>query len=636
MKQPSPRHFLKFIFFIIFAFLISACGEKTEESTGDKPQTKVASDTLGFNKNQQGQIKIAVLGTSDFFPDRAVQQRMGLPEDLAARVIEHLQKSNRFNVLERTALRKIINEQQFGQGDKESFLDRTLNAATENLPDVSGYAVKWTGLLSDHNDIVKEYQNLGTTIGADFLVFAVLEKADEKIKSTAIPYSQTGKTITKHVSDARLRLRVINTETGMIAGTSSFRTQVSESVFEGQESKRDEYSTFDHVGALAAQKILDIVSPAKIVSADPFVINRGTNDGYMVDSTFKISREGKEIQDPSGVAIGRVKTPMGNIKLASVQDTLSVIEIVDGDVQIGDLLEIKDQQANTAQQADKPIERTSKDGKLTIAVGKVHFNPNNNNTIFLSIDDYPRVKNDLMIKLTNTNRFDVLERHEIDQVLDEKNFTALMGGDEIEPHLKELIGADYLVLTAVDKFSVTSESKQVAYVDKIQTRHYGIVEATLRIVDSHTGKLLAADKIRINKKLNKYNKNESANTYSNLIEDFTNLMVSKIVHRIYPIKIMATLPDGSIYINRGLDGGLKSGDIFNVMHPGQELIDPDTGISFGSTEAKVAELKIDIVETSRSKASVTSGGEVQRGDILRELQKPAAQQPQVNVNKPNF
>jgi curli biogenesis system outer membrane secretion channel CsgG len=634
MKQRTLHSFLKFIFLIFFGLALSACGEKTEENTSNN-STSTSSDALGFGKKQQGQIKIAVLGTTDFFPDRAVQQRMGLPEDLAARVIEHLQKSNRFNVLERTALRKIINEQQFGKGDKESFLDRTLNAATENLPDVSGYAVKWTGILSDHNDIVKEYQNLGTTIGADFLVFAVLEKADEKIKSTAIPYSQTDKKITKHVSDARLRLRVINTATGTIAGTSSFRTKVSKSVFEGRESTRDEYSTFDHVGALAAQKILDIVSPAKIVSANPFVINRGSNDGYTAESTFKITREGKEIQDPSGITIGRIKTPAGNIKLTSVQDTISIIEIVDGDVQIGDLLEIKDQQANAALQANKPIERTSKDGKLTIAIGKVHFNANTN-YIFLSMDDYPRVKNDLMIKLTNTNRFDVLERHEIDQVLDEKNFSALMGGDEIEPHLKELIGADYLVLTAVDKFSVTSESKQVAYVDKIQTRHYGIVEATLRIVDSHTGKLLAADKIRINKKLDTYNKNQSANTYSNLIDEFTNSMVSKIVRRLYPIKIMATLPDGSVYVNRGQDGGLKAGDIFNVMRPGQELIDPDTGISFGSAETKVAELKLDTVETSRAKASVLSGAEVQRGDILRESQQSAVQQPVVKVNTPNF
>ncbi len=631
MKQQSPFSIAKIIILILFGFLISACGEKTDENEGQKSSE---NGTLGFAKNQQGQIKIAVLSTSDFFPDRAVQQRMGLPEDLAARIIENLQKSNRFNVLERTALRKIINEQQFGKGDKESFLDRTLNAATENLPDVSGYAVKWTGILSDHNDIVKEYQNLGTTMGADFLVFAVLEKADEKIKNTNIPHSETGKQITKHVSDARLRLRVIDTKTGMIAGTASFRTKVSESVFAGRESNRDAYSTFDHVGALAAHKILDIVSPPKIVSANPYVINRGSNDGYTADNTFKVFREDKEIQDPSGITIGRLKSPVGNIKLDAVQDTISVVDIVDGDIQVGDLLEIPEQTSSASslsQQAVKPVERTSQNGKLTIAIGKVHFNANNN-YIFLSVDDYPRVKNDLMVKLTNSNRFDVLERHEIDQILDEKNFTALMGGDEIDPYLKETIGADYLVLTAVDKFAIQSENNKLAYVDEVQTRHYGIVEATLRIVDSHTGKLLAADKIRINKKLEKYNKNIAANTYSNLIDEFTDLMVSKIVHRIYPIKIMATLPDGSVYINRGLDGGLKAGDIFNVMRPGQELIDPDTGISFGSAETKVAQLKLDTVEPARAKAAIISGNEVQRGDILREAetQKQIPKQPEVN------
>ncbi|MCF6203949.1 MAG: hypothetical protein L3J59_09830 [Methylococcaceae bacterium] len=635
MKQPLLRHFLKFSFLIIFGLLISACGEKSDEKTDDKSQANNTSDNFGFSKAQQGQIKIAVLGINDFFPDRAVQQNIGLPEALAARVIEHLQKSNRFNVIERTALRKIINEQQFGKGDKESFLDRTLNAATKDLPDVSGYTVKWTGILSDHNDIVKEYQNLGTTMGADFLVFAVLEKAQEKLTSTNIPYSESDKKITKNVSDARLRLRVIDTKTGMIAGTASFRTKVNDSIFEGRETTRDEYSTFDHVGAIASQKILDIVSPAKIVSSDPFVINRGSNDGYTADSTFKVSRAGKEIQDPSGVAIGRIKKPTGNIKLTSIQETLSVIDIIDGDVQIGDLLEIQDQQSST-NQATTTIEKTSTGGKLTIAIGKVHFNANNNH-IFLSVNDYPRIKNDLMVKLTNSNRFDVLERHEIDQVLDEKNFTALMGGDEIDPYLKEMIGADYLVLTAVDKFSITSESKEVAYVDKIHTRHYGIIEATLRIVDSHTGKLLAADKIRVNKKLDTYNKNQSANTYSNLINEFTDLMVSKIVQRLYPVKIMATLPDGTVYINRGLDGGLKNGDTFNVMRPGEDLIDPDTGISFGSSETKVAELKLDNVETSRSKASVVSGADVQKGDVLRKPQKQvAAQQPQIEVNTPNF
>jgi hypothetical protein len=50
----------------------------------------------------------------------------------------------------------------------------------------------------------------------------------------------------------------------------------------------------------------------------------------------------------------------------------------------------------------------------------------------------------------------------------------------------------------------------------------------------------------------------------------------------------------------------------------------------------VAELKLDNVETSRSKASVVSGADVQKGDILRESQKQVVQQPQAEVNTPNF
>ncbi len=73
------------------------------------------------------------------------------------------------------------------------------------------------------------------------------------------------------------------------------------------------------------------------------------------------------------------------------------------------------------------------------------------------------------------------------------------------------------------------------------------------------------------------------------------------------------------------------------MRPGQDLIDPDTGISFGSAETKVAELKLDNVETSRAKASVVFGADVKKGDILRKPQKQlAVQQPQVQVNTPNF
>lgn len=583
-------------------------------------------------------IKIAILSTSDFFPDRAVQQQMGLPDGLAARVVEHLTASNRFQVLERTALRKIINEQQFGQENKQSFLDRAVNAATENIADTDGFAVAVTTSAADSNDLIKNYQNLGSTTGADFMVFAVLEKSSKSSKKVAVPYSESNKAFIQNKVDARLRLRIINAKSGAIEGAASFRTQVSESLLMGQESKRDSFSTFDHLGKLAANKILDITFPAKVVSNDPLVINRGKNDSYTSGSTFKVVREGKEILDASGISIGRVTSPVGTIKLSSVQDTLSVVELVEGNVQAGDLLEIKEaeQEIGTGKATPRTEHKSGKqNGKITLAVGKIRLNSEGNNKA-LNNDYRTRVTNDLLVKLTNSNRFDVMERQEIDQVFDEKTLAALVSGQEIQSKLSELTEADYLIFTSVNDFIIKTERQSVAYLDEVQTRHSGIIDATLRIVDSHTGKLLAADKVRINKRL-KVNSQAINNTvYANLVDEFTTTLVSRIMLRLYPIKIIGAISGTDFYINRGADGGLSAGAVFNVMREGTEMIDPDTGISFGKVEQKVAQVKVASIETSRAIVHLISGSGVKSGDVLRAAQQEVKKVPKPKIRRPSF
>lgn len=607
------------LLFALFFFL-SACEQQSEKESA-----------------KGAKINIAVLSTSDFFPDRAVQQRMGLPDSLAARTIENLAVSNRFQVLERTALRKVINEQQFGQENKQSFLDRALDAATDNIADASGLTVAVTTSAADKNDLIKNYQNLGSTMGADFLVFAVLEKVVNSSKTIAIPYSESNRAFTQNKVDARLRLRIINAKTGAIAGAASFRTQVSESLLSGQESKQDAFSTFDHLGKLAANKILDITFPARIVSNEPLVINRGKNDSYTAGSIFKVIREGKEILDSSGISIGRVTSPVGTIKLTSIQETLAVAEIVEGDVQTGDLLEITEQGQAVKQVAAPRTEHKNgkQKGKLTLAVGKIRLNREGNNTV-LNEDYRTRVTNDLLVKLTNSNRFDVMERQEIDQVFDEKSFIALTNGQDIQGKLSEFTEADYLIFTSVSDFMIKTESKTVAYVDEVQTRHFGIIDATLRIVDSHTGKLLAADKIRINKRLNNNSQAITNTVYANLVDEFTTTLVSRIMLRLYPIKIIGAISATDFYINRGADGGLSKGTVFDVMREGVEMIDPDTGISFGKVEQKIGKVNVASIETSRAIVHLISGSDVKSGDVLRVAQQEVKKAAIPKVRKPSF
>ncbi len=615
---------INILLLICFSLFLMAC-DKQDSSEQQK---------LESNDNA---IKLAILSHSDFFPDRAVHQRIGLPEALAARLTERLTQSKRFQVLERTALRKVINEQQFGQQQKESFLDRSVNAATDNIDKADALTVAVTTSAADFNDLVKEYQNLGTTVGADYLVFAVLEKADKSSKRVELPYSESGRGFTQNKVDARLRLRIINAKTGAVAGAVSFRTQVQESLLDGQQSARDDYSTFDDLALLASNKILDITYPAQVVNSEPWVVNRGSNDGFKQGAVFNVVHEGKEIKDASGRVIGKIQTPSGQIKLVSVQDAMAIAEVLEGNIQVGDLLEIDAQQTTADSDARPRTEHANgrQNGKIRLAVGKIRINAKGKDSE-AARQYQTRLTNDLLVKLTNTQRFDVLDRQEIDQIMDEKSFIALTKGQNIEDKLKEFDQADYLVFPAINTFDLRIQREKVPYVDEIQTRYSGVVNATLRIVDSHSGKLLAADKISLDKKLDVNNLAGVEDSYARLIDDFSTALVSQIMLRLYPVRIIGAISDSEFYINRGEDGGLLRGDVFDVLREGQVMIDPDTGVSMGKIERKIAKVRVENIEPSRSIVSLLDGGSINTGDILRPAKQTVVKAPKPTIRKPAF
>lgn len=606
-----------------FTVFVSGCDNQT------------GSDSETVFQSQQGKLKLAVLSSADFFPDRTVDQRLGLPDALAARLIENLSNSNRFEVLERTALRKVINEQQFGQAGKETFLDRTLNSAIDNITEVNAATALVTASAANTNDLIKDYQNLGTAAGADYLVFAVLEKASESSKRIALPYSETNASFTQNRVDARLRLRIINAKTGGIAGVASLKTQLKESLLTGQESQRDEFSTFDHLGQLAATEILNITFPASVVGINPLVVNRGSNEGFTEGSIYKIVRENQEVTDKTGISLGKIKQPVGSIKLTSVQDTLSVAEAVSGTIEAGDLLELK---TADAQEAANPPSANLNDtltGKLKIAVGKIRISEGGHCELFAK-EYREQVQNDLLVKLTNSHRFDVLDRQEFDQVFDEKALNALSQGQSIETKLAELSEADYLIFTSVNDFYIKTERQQLAYIDEVQSRHFAIVDATLRIVNSHTGKLLAADKVKYNQRLDNFSGQHSATLYSDTFDRFTTALVSGVMSRLYPIKIIGAVSDNEFFINRGEDGGLSEGSLFDVLREGDEMIDPDTGLSFGKVETKVAQVSIASLEPSRARVQLSNGGDIKVGDMLRPAPAAPPKSKIAKVRKPNF
>lgn len=571
---------------------------------------------------------IGVIATSDFIPDRTnnlKSQELGLPDVLADRIIEYLSKSKRFSVVERAALRRVVLEKRFGKDLTNTYLDRTLDKAIDAMEVVEGSTVGTTGSLAKYNDMVKDFQDLGSAVGADYIVLGKLEKLNRATEETAIPYSSDGRTVRRNTTDARLRLRMIDVKSGTVLGAVSLRTKVSESLFDGKLSDTDEFTFYDHLGQIAASKVLDTVFPAQIVSVKPLVISRGLNDGTKEGDVYIVKREGKEIKDRSGIVIARLKSDVGRVEVVTPQETVSVVKSVAGsDFNQGDLayLEVESSGLPTtvATAAKVPlIGRTS--GQLgssklpRLAVGMVKSgstdakgNEAEKNT--------PIFTDTIISRLTQTKRFQLIDRQEVDQLLTEQLAQALAENRDMPSAMGTLKGADYIVYGSLASFSVEEKTTQLPGSSRSFTSKVGHVEGNMRIVDARSGDIMASRKISVVEKIDDTAKGSQQVTA--LADAYAEQVVMLLMNSVYPIKVAAVGDDGTIYINRGTDGGLNLDEVLDVFRPGKPIIDPDTGIQLGVEEKVIGQLKVTEVEDARSKGITTMEGvAIATGDILK-------------------
>jgi len=570
-------------------------------------------------QQQKNRVKVAVMGQGDFHPDRAVKGNVRtLPDGLAARLIEQLSATKRFDIVERSALRHVIREQQFGADQKETDLDKVIEATVDNLAEVNGWTVAAASSAANHNDRLKEFQQLGSTIGADYIVYAVLEKQRSSVKTTAVPFSDDNRVVVKNQVDARLRLRVIETAKGRIIGADSLRTKISETVFSGKQSTQDEYSMFDRLGKQAALSVLDMVFPAQIISSDPWVVNRGSNEQVSVGDLYSITREGKDIKDASGISIGKLRSDVGLAKVSQVQATFSVLSAINGEFKINDLaIAQKQESAATALKVAPSLHNSSvsiKGQRPRLAVGLVKSRSTAKTGIDANLH-IPAFTDTLISRLTQTKRFQLIDRQETDQLLNEQLAQAMADNRDMPSAMGQLKGADYIVIGSMANFVIEERTSRLPGSSRTFVSQIGHVEGNMRIVDARTGDIMESRKISVSQSMKK------ATIDSRLITDladaFADQVTVNLMNAIYPIKV-AAIVSGVAYINRGTDGGLALGEKLRAIRPGMAIIDPDTGVQLGVAETELGTIELNEVGDARSKAT-TNGVALLVGDILKRL-----------------
>jgi len=583
---------------------------------------------LGRDKDPVSAANNDVKTGSDQAYDQVARQHeydpeaVGLPEILADAILENLTNSKRFTPIERKALRTAVLEQRFGKEISKSYLDRTLDKAIQDMDQFEiggGVAMGHATAGAKYDDLLHDFKDLGSSIGARYLVLGNLHQLGSSLESTSIPLSERGRTVNNKVAEARLRLRVIDTTTSTVLGADSLHLKVSRMLFEGGKESRDDFEFMDQISQDAANKILDIIFPAKIVSTQPLVISRGSNDGVVADDIFSIVREGQEIKETSGTVIARLKEPIGKVKAVTVQETVSVVEPTEGgDFADNDLVvrEVKPLPANQGQSnvALQPAAGSRQQGLPRIAIGLVKAGstaktgPDAGKHVAIFTDT-------IITRLAQSKRFTVIDRQEVDQLLDEQLAQALAENRDLPSAIGTLKGCDYLMIGALQNFSLEEQTLKLPNSSRVIKVLDGFAEGNMRLVDARSGDIMESRKITVRKQLEMQAGEDRLTTA--LADIFAEQAVAHLLNAVYPIKIAAVSPDGTMYINRGSDGKLNPGAIFDVMRPGQQVVDPDSNVALGSMDNKVGQLELTEIEENRSLAKQVDGGQIQNGDLLK-------------------
>ena len=376
---------------------------------------------------------------------------------------------------------------------------------------------------------------------------------------------------------------------------------------------------FDHLGREAALRVLDIVFPARLVDSDPWVVNRGSNENVAVGDEYQIVREGKEIKDDAGIVIGRLNDPVGMARVAQVQPTLAVLQPVSGDLAVNDLAVRARQAAAPAVVKTQAPPVTPVAGatagpatrpRLAVGLVKAHSTATTGIDANLHI---PAFTDTLISRLTQTRRFQLIDRQEVDQLLDEQLAQAMAENRDLPSSMGVLQGADYVVIGSIANFVIEQVTMKLPGSNRAIVTHQGRVEGNMRIVDARSGEVLDSRKVSILEEL--ADPVGSNQLISNLADAYADQTTVNLMNAIFPIKVAAVV-SGVAYINRGSDGGLSTGEVLTAVRPGQPIIDPDTGVQLGVAETELGQLALAEVEDARSKAPVGQL-QLQTGDILK-------------------
>lgn len=199
----------------------------------------------------------------------------------------------------------------------------------------------------------------------------------------------------------------------------------------------------------------------------------------------------------------------------------------------------------------------------------------------------------LSTKLASTNKFILLERQDMDKILEEMKISDGNGFQKV--------GADYIIVGSITEFGRKNVGDVNAFSrTKTQTVQAGV---SIRLIDTSTGQIIYSEEAKgesetTNKTVLGYG--ERTDYDATLSDKAISAAISKLVENIVNNcmdrdwkSYFLSYDENGIIISGGKSQGVKVGDLYDVVEKGKSVKNPQTGILMELPGKTVAKVKID-------------------------------------------
>lgn len=276
--------------------------------------------------------------------------------------------------------------------------------------------------------------------------------------------------------------------------------------------------------------------------------------------------------------------------------------------------------------------------KVILAVGEIkdnvgRANPENFQTMLETL-------------LVQTNKFDVIERSRLDEILAERGLS-IAGIADGQASIDGIQGVDYMIYGAITKLGQSKKQSNLGIfgINKNDKDYEAAVD--LRIVDVSNGSIVLAHTVEVSSEtggsftvggLRGFGAIGTSSSEGDPLSDVQSLAASEmagvISTTINPIKVAAVQSDGTIILNYG-ESVLHDEEFLKVYRLGEGFTDPDTGEVLGAEEIEVSALQIVDPSSKFSKARLAYGDMPIVGDVARKLNEDDAKAVKKAARKRN-